>query len=132
MTDEPEKKVLDDGTEVYSDEPLTPKENQQFRELISTLAFEKKFNKPDKKKKVFRRWYFDSNGWFLRSDTTGRWNPDTETLTWTTDMGEGRTQTITNWFLDKDTIKCSIVVKDKQETTLLDIQGTSTRYKEKK
>jgi len=86
----------------------------------------------DKEKKVFRSWYFDSNGVFPRSDTTGRWNPNAQTLTWTTDMGEGRTQTTIDRFLDKDTMQWSSVTKDKQGTTLWDTQGTGTRYKEKK
>ncbi len=86
----------------------------------------------DKEKKVYRRWYFDSAGLFPRSDTTGRWNPNTQTLTWTSDLGEGRTQTVIDRFLDKDTTQWSIVVKDKKGTIFQDTQGTSTRVKEKK
>jgi len=86
----------------------------------------------DKEKKVFRNWYFDSIGAFPRSDTTGQWNPNSQTLTWITNLGEGRTQTGIERFLDKDTIQWSSVTKDKKGIIFQDTQGTSTRYKEKK
>ena len=56
----------------------------------------------DVEKKVYRRWYFDSHG--TTSESTGKWDAKTATLTWTSDLGDGITA-VSEWrIVDKDTL----------------------------
>jgi hypothetical protein len=82
----------------------------------------------DVQRKVYRRWYFNSNGVAL--ETTGTWNPDTKTLTWKSAVfGDGLTNTATHRFTDDDTIKWTVRVIDDEGKMYFRVEGTSTRRK---
>jgi hypothetical protein len=80
----------------------------------------------DAQKKVYRYWYFDSEG--LTSEATGKWDEKKRTLTWTS-LSEG-VETTTVWkFVDKDTFEWDLLTKDKVGKVLLDMSGRSKRKK---
>ena len=81
----------------------------------------------DVEKKVFRKWYFDSDGG--ASESTGTWDAKTSTLTWTGDLGDGITA-VSVWNLsDKDTSIWSRVAKDAKGKIYINIEGKSVRQK---
>ena len=82
----------------------------------------------DVHRKVFRRWYFNSNGVAL--EATGSWNPETMTLTWKSAVfGDGLTNIATHRFIDDDTIKWTVRVTDDDGKIYFRVEGTSRRRK---
>lgn len=81
----------------------------------------------DVEKKVFRKWYYDSEG--NVSESSGKWDAKTETLTWTGDLGDGITAVSVWRFVDKDTTIWSRVAKDGKGKIYLNIEGKATRQK---
>jgi hypothetical protein len=81
----------------------------------------------DPEKKVFRRWYFDSDG--ATNESTGKWDGKTNSFTWTGDLGDGITA-VSVWTLaDEDTVVWSRIAKDKDGKVYLDIEGKAVRRK---
>jgi len=79
------------------------------------------------KKKVFRRWYFDSDG--NTHEWTGKWDEKSSTLTWTGPADDGIT-TVSVWKLtDKDTLDWTLTAKDKEGKVVVRIEGKSVRQK---
>jgi Protein of unknown function (DUF1579) len=81
----------------------------------------------DVEKKVFRRWYFDSDG--DASESKGQWDAKTATLTWTCDLGDGITAVSVWRFSDMDTIIWSRIAKDGKGKIYSNIEGKSVRQK---
>jgi len=81
----------------------------------------------DPAKKVYRQWYFDSRGGAFES--VGQWDKSTQTLTFTTDFGDGVTGVFEVHFVDKDKLEFAVVSKDADGTVQYSIKGTSTRQK---
>jgi hypothetical protein len=81
----------------------------------------------DGKKKIYRSWWFSSEG--HTSESTGVWDADTNTMTFTA-RDRGNTTTVTSRFLDADNIEWAVLVKDSEGKTLFRMEGKSTRIKE--
>lgn len=81
----------------------------------------------DPAKKAYRWWLFNSHG--HNFDMAGQWDEKTQTLTCTSDVGNGLTNTSTIHFLDADTHKWTAIVKDGQGKIFFDAGGTCTRRK---
>jgi hypothetical protein len=81
----------------------------------------------DVEKKVYRRWYHDSDG--NASESTGKWDARTATLTWTGNFGDGITAVSVWRFVDKDTTIWSRVAKDDKGKIYSNIEGKATRQK---
>jgi hypothetical protein len=81
----------------------------------------------DATKKVYRSWYFDSDG--LTSESTGKWDAKARTLTWTSPLEGGGTMTTVWKFVDDDTFTWELLAKDKKGKVLLDMSGKSKRKK---
>jgi hypothetical protein len=80
----------------------------------------------DEAKKVYKSWYFDSDG--LTSEATGKWDARARTLTWTSTFEEGSSTTV--WkFVDDDTFTWELLARDKKGKVLLDMSGKSKRKK---
>ena len=80
----------------------------------------------DATRKVYRFWYFDSEG--LTSQATGKWDEKKQTLTWTSTF-EGGTATTVWKFVDDDTFTWDLVAKDRAGKVLMDMSGKSKRKK---
>lgn len=81
----------------------------------------------DVEMKVFRRWHFDSDG--NTSESSGKWDAKTATLTWTGDLGGGIAG-ISEWkFVDKDTLIWSRIVKDEKGKVYSTVEGKAVRQK---
>jgi hypothetical protein len=80
----------------------------------------------DATKKVYKSWYFDSDG--LTSEATGKWDATARTLTWTSTFEGGTARTV--WkFVDEDTFTWDLLAKDRAGKVLLDMSGKSKRKK---
>jgi hypothetical protein len=81
----------------------------------------------DPQRKCYRGWYFSSAG--QTAETTGKWDGDSKTMTWTS-VGEAAfTTTVVNRFVDDDHANWDVTVKDGTDTTLFRMEGTSVRVK---
>jgi hypothetical protein len=80
----------------------------------------------DARGKVYRQWLFDSNGNTLES--TGTWNADNRTLTFTKEQG-GNKGVFSMRFVDDDTVHTNIVWKDAAGKVTFDFEGKATRQK---
>jgi hypothetical protein len=81
----------------------------------------------DAARKVYKFWYFDSEG--LTSEGTGKWDAKAQTLTWTA-TDEGGVAATTVWkFVDDDTFTWDLLVKDRAGKVLMDMNGKSKRKK---
>lgn len=81
----------------------------------------------DDQKKCYRVWWFSSTG--QTSESTGRWDAGTRTMTWTS-VGETRfSTTVRHRFLDSDTTQWDVTVNDNQGKVLFRMEGKSGRVK---
>jgi hypothetical protein len=81
----------------------------------------------DTEKKCYRCWYFDSKGSAV--EMQGKWDPETKTATWRSDLGNGVTAVSTARYVDGETVETSIVNKDKDGEILFRVEGKATRVK---
>ena len=81
----------------------------------------------DVEKKVFRKWYYDSEG--FASESSGKWDAKSATLTWTSDLGDGITAVSVWRFADDNNVIWTRVARDRQGKTYLNIEGKSVRQK---
>lgn len=82
--------------------------------------------------KQYRLWYFASNG--IAEDGTGKWDPATQTLTFTGDVDEAGTWTYTLRFVDRKTTQGEFIVNDNDGNVMIKarIKGTRQPRKPKK
>lgn len=81
----------------------------------------------DTSKRAHRSWLFNSQG--INIETSGQWDEKTQTLTSTSELANGLSNTATIQFLDADTHKWTAIVKDGQGKVFFDAGGTCTRRK---
>jgi hypothetical protein len=79
------------------------------------------------RRKVYRNWFFDSQGNTL--EATGTWDAKAKTMTWKSDPGPGLSGTATHRFLDADTYEWTYTIKDAGGKVYLDVKGKHTRSK---
>lgn len=80
----------------------------------------------DKDTKTYRTWYFDSRGIIVAG--RGRWNPDSNTMTWESKTPQGYSSVFTVRYVDRDNTEMTHVIKDDDGTIYLDNEGKSTRH----
>lgn len=80
----------------------------------------------DAKAQVYRQWLFMSDGNTLES--TGTWDADTRTLTFTKEQG-GNKGVFSMRFVDDDTVHTNIIWKDAAGKVTFDFEGKATRQK---
>lgn len=81
----------------------------------------------DDKDRVFRSWYFDSNGNFPRNEMIGRWDEKSQTLTHTGTDPAGVTTLVVQRLADPDRIEWQATWRDKTGKVLMEMVGKSTR-----
>lgn len=81
----------------------------------------------DTAKSAYRWWLFNSHGHNI--EMSGQWDEKSQTLTCTSELENGLTNTATIHFLDADTHKWTAIVKDGQGKIFFDAGGTCTRRK---
>jgi hypothetical protein len=81
----------------------------------------------DTAKRAYRWWMFNTQGHNI--EMSGQWDEKTQTLTCTSELGNGLTNTSTIHFLDADTHQWTALVKDGQGKIFVDAAGTCTRRK---
>ncbi|MBC8872541.1 MAG: protein kinase [Planctomycetes bacterium] len=81
----------------------------------------------DTQERCYRTWWFSSTG--QASEATGKWDSDTETLTWTSvDRGEQEVTTVANHhFVSDSTFQWDVISKDGKGTVLVRMEGDATR-----
>ena len=79
----------------------------------------------DMRKRLYRTWYFDSNG--NRNTASGTWDEKTATMTWMSDLDTGGQLRATDRFIDADTHEYSIVIKRPDGELLMDGQAIHRR-----
>jgi hypothetical protein len=84
----------------------------------------------DDKQRIYRSWYFDSNG--QSGEWKGTWDNDSKTWTQTANLGHGHTATSTFRFVDDATIASSLTGRRSDGTLSVEIRGTFTRQKDAK
>lgn len=81
----------------------------------------------DTAKKAYRVWYFSSQGDIVEAG--GKWDPRTNTMTWTS-MPQPGISSISHWrFTGDDTFEWDLIAKDRSGKVYLDMQGKLTRKK---
>jgi hypothetical protein len=79
----------------------------------------------DPARKAYRFWYFSSQG--AADEGTGRWDPKTKTLTWTSELKQGVTST-SHWrFVADDTFEWDLAARGRDGKVYLDMVGKLTR-----
>jgi Protein of unknown function (DUF1579) len=81
----------------------------------------------DAAKKTYRHWYFSSEG--VADESTGKWDEEGNTMTWKADFDDGKTLVNTIRFTDRDTQAWKLVVKDRANKVVTEMQGKMTRRK---
>jgi hypothetical protein len=81
----------------------------------------------DPERKVYRDWFFNSEGNTVEG--LGTWDPKTSTMTWKAEAGPGLTGTARHHFLNADAYEWTYVVKDGAGKVYLDMKGKHTRVK---
>jgi hypothetical protein len=81
----------------------------------------------DPRKKTYRSWSFDSNGY--ANEMTGDWDEKSKTLTTQGDFGNGITAVAKMLFIDNDNREVNLVAKDVKGKIYLDIRGKLSRQK---
>lgn len=79
----------------------------------------------DTKKKAYRSWSFDSTGSAL--EWQGRWDGDTKTLTWESDLGDGLKAVSKDHFTDKDHYEIDVLVKGADGKVYMDMKAKHSR-----
>ena len=81
----------------------------------------------DTTRKCYRCWYFDSKGSGV--EMQGKWDQATKTAVWRSDLGNGVTAVSTARYVDDNTVKLSIVNKDRDGEVVFRVEGKATRVK---
>ena len=81
----------------------------------------------NQQKDEYQFWYFNSNG--DTSEWVGKWDEDSETMTWTSDLGLGVDAKMVTRFIDADRYEFHIVAKSESGDLLLDIRADHSRMK---
>jgi len=83
----------------------------------------------DAQQKSYRSWYFSSTG--QTAESTGTWDADAKTMTWTSVGGAGQdfTTTARHRFVNDDTFEWDVVVKDTKGKVLFRMEGKALRAK---
>ena len=84
----------------------------------------------DDMRRLYRSWYFDSNG--RTSEWQGRWDSDSKTLTQTANLSQDITGTGTFRFVDDDTMVFSLTGKDRDGNVSVEGRSTFTRQQNAK
>lgn len=84
----------------------------------------------DEKRRIYRSWYFDSNG--QSGEWKGTWDNDSKTWTQAANLGHGHTATSTFRFVDDATIASSLTGRSPDGRVSLEVLGTFTRQKDAK
>jgi len=79
--------------------------------------------------KQYRLWHFASTG--IAEDGTGKWDPATQTLTFTGDVDDGGTWTYTLRFVDRRTTQGEFIVKDNDGNVAIKARIKATRQPRK-
>ena len=83
----------------------------------------------DAEDKVYRQWYFDSNGAIPRDEGSGKWDESTQTFTWKGTSADGGTNTQAHRFIDENTLEWTMLVKDSTGKVHLDLTAKAKRKK---
>lgn len=82
----------------------------------------------DAQRKSYRSWWFSSTG--QTAESTGKWDADAKTMTWTSVGGEQDfTTTARHRFVNDDTFEWDVVVKDAKGKVLFRMEGKAARAK---
>ena len=84
----------------------------------------------DDKKRIYRSWFFNSNG--QSSEWKGTWDNDSKTMTRTANLGRGNTGTATTRLVDDDTMEFALTGKHRDGRVFVEIRSTLTRQKNAK
>lgn len=103
----------------------------EFRQRTANSAESLGLMTYDAREKVYRSWHFDSQGNLPRADSIGRWDEASQTWTIEQDQKDEFRSVVRLKMVGEDKVEWQGVWKDKQGQVLLDIEGTSTRQKEK-
>lgn len=78
----------------------------------------------DEQRKCYRSWWFSSTG--QTCESTGQWDAETETMTWTS-VEDAMTSTTRHRFLDDNNAEWSVSIKDPRGKVFFRIEGSSIR-----
>ena len=81
----------------------------------------------DQQTKQYCSWWFDNRGVIPRSDTTGQWDAQSESLNLHSDLGNRNTQTLKLVFTDKDRFDWTMIIRNQDGRTMMDMVGHTTR-----
>jgi hypothetical protein len=96
--------------------------NPNARKSIGLMAY-------DPQTKLYRSWFFDNNGVIPRSDTTGKWDADNNTLHLRSDLGDGNLQQLKLVYTSKDRLDWTMDIRNKDGRLMMDVFGHTTRKK---
>ncbi len=81
----------------------------------------------DAGRKTYRSWWFNSNGEFPRSQSTGNWDESKQTLSYVTGLGDGKTMRSSVRLADPNREVWEFKVADAVGKVYLDMEITATR-----
>ncbi len=84
----------------------------------------------DNQKKCYRRWEYSFAG--KTTESTGKWDTDKKTMTWTSAGEPSSITTTTHRFVDDDHAEWDVVTKDRTGKLLFHMEGKSVRIKASK
>jgi hypothetical protein len=145
--DPPEQKVLDrwvgnwKTTYKVPKAEWTPEERTGTAELTSSRVLGGKFVQEksehsdktssvlmltyDEEKKSYRSWWFSSTG--QTAESTGKWDPEAKTMTWTSAGNSEFTSTVRQRYVDDDHAEWDVVVQGGTGKVFFKMEGKSVR-----
>ena len=82
----------------------------------------------DVQKMTYRLWWFNSQG--AASESRGKWNAKTKTMTWRSKNDDGVTSVATVRYPDDNTVEWSSISKDPKGEVGFHVEGKATRVKQ--
>ena len=83
----------------------------------------------DQQTKQYRNWWFDNKGVLPVAIIQGRWDAESETLLFRSDLGNGNIQTMNLVFTNKDRFDWTVIIRNQDGRLMMDMVGHTVRKK---
>jgi hypothetical protein len=81
----------------------------------------------DQQTMQYRSWWFNNKGVLPRSDTTGKWDAESETILFRSDLRNGNRQTLNLVLTSKDRFDWTMIIRNQDGRLMMDVVGHTTR-----
>jgi len=83
----------------------------------------------DQQSQLYRSWFFNNQGVIPRSETSGSWDAESQTLHLRSDLGNGNMQQLNLVYTNKDRFDWTMIIRNKDGRLMMDVVGHTIRKK---